>query len=260
MRIDVGDGLHLNYVEEGQGVPLLIVAGPSWDMATTHRANLHALAPYCRAIAYDTRGGGESDWSDWYSYKASADDAANLLTALNIEKAIIYGGSNGGIQTLHFALNHPERTLGIIVDGSSSEVNFLAAQNWRKMALEIIKAGRDVMAEVSGPSAFDGNEFRVVRPERPAKEPDPKAQFAMFYGISDLYENPLTPRLKEITCPALILIGEQDRLVGVGGSVKMSRVLPNAELRIMPESGHTVLHSTPEIALKEIVPFIERFK
>jgi pimeloyl-ACP methyl ester carboxylesterase len=262
-RLDVGEGLNLNYVEEGQGDPLLIVAGPGSDLASNQLDNLKAFAKFgfC-AITSDTRGGGESDWTDWYSYKACADDAANLLAALNIDKAVIYGGSNGGIQALYFAVYHPDRTRAIIVDGSSSEVNHIAAKNWRNLALKTIEAGRDVMAEASGPGAVEGGEFKIRSTQKVErkKEPDPKAQFAMLYGISELYENPLTPRLRDVTCPALILIGEQDKLVGVGGSVKMSRALPNALLKILPESGHTVLGTTPEIAQKEISEFMKGLK
>lgn len=262
MRVDAGDGLHLNYIEEGQGDPFLIVAGPGSDNATSQVANLKLLGTHFRTITYDTRGGGESDWSDWYSYKASCDDAAGLLKVLNIEKTIIYGGSNGGIQALHFALNYPEFTRAVIVDGSSAAVNFTAAKNWRSLALKTIQEGRDVMAEVTGPSAVPGGEFKINRKVRQSgqKEPDPKAQFAMLNGIADLYDYPLEPRLKEIISPTLILIGEQDKLAGVGGSVRINRALPGSQLRILPESGHTVLMTTPEVAKQQIVSFVEGLK
>ena len=256
MRVDVGDGLNLNYHEEGNGIPFVFSAPPGIDI-TPWQPHIQMFTPHCRTIAYDGRGAGESDWSDWYSYDAACQDLAGLFKTLDIERAVIYGGSGGGILALYFALSYPDMARALVIDGSSAEVNFIAAKNWRKVAEETIKLGRDASDTVTGPGSFEGGEFKIERYEPRSKESDPRAKFAFYYGISALYENPLTPRLAGITCPVLILIGEDDKLAGVGGSVKMSRAIPGSQLRIVPGSGHTVLSSTPETARREILDFIE---
>lgn len=257
MRIQVSDDLNLNYVEAGSGAPLVLApAGPGGNMAHL-QPHLSLFSDQYRVLTYDARGGGESDWTDWYSYQACCDDLAAFLRALDIEKAVIYGGSGGGIFCLHFALRYPDLVRALVLDGSSAQVNFGAAKNWRMLAEKTLIAGRDVTAEVTGPSAFAGNEFRVVRQVQPEKESDPRAQFAFYYGISELYEHPLSDRLGEIACPVLVLIGEQDKLAGVGGSVKIHRAIPSSELRILPECGHTVLGTRPDLAQHEMLAFLQ---
>ena len=232
--IDVGGGLKLNYVEEGTGDPIVFAAGGVGNIGR----HLHLFAPHFRASTYDSRGSGESDWADWYSVRASCDDLTGLLKALNIDKAIIFGSSSEGVLALHFALQYPELTRALVIDASSAEVGLAAAQNWRGMAREAVEPGND----------------------RQKSDLDPQAQFATFHSMSELYDNPLTPRLKEIACPTLVLVGEQDKIMGVGGSVKISRAIPDSVLKIVPESGYTVLTTTPEVALKEILAFTEGLK
>ena len=259
MRIDVGDGLHLNVIEEGKGVAILQIFGPGSDAASGGQSKISMLADRYRVIVYDTRGGGDSDWADWYSMKTAADDAASLLNTLNIDKAVVYGGSNGAIVALYFALRHRDKALALILDGSSAAVNFVAAKNWRNLALRTIQEGRDVLAEATGAVAGAGLEFKIDPSERvkDVKVPDPKAQFAMLNGIADLYDNPLEPQLKDIMCPTLILIGENDKLAGVGGSVRINRNMPGSTLRILKDSGHTVVGTTPDVAREEINTFLD---
>ncbi len=59
-------------------------------------------------------------------------------------------------------------------------------------------------------------------------------------GIAGLREHPYTTRLKEITCPVLVVGGGQDDVAGAAGSVLMARNLPNARLEIFQDSGHGV--------------------
>lgn len=250
MRIDIGDGLHLNYQEEGDGIPLVFAGPPGRIMNPT---NVHRFTSQCRIIIYDARGGGDSDWADWYSYRQCAHDLAALLKTLGIDKAIVAGGSASGIQTIHFALTYPDMILGLVLDGTSSEVNFTAARNWRAAAERTLTIGKDAGHEIQGARAFPGNEFKIGKRAPRPKETDPRADFALYYGLSDLYEYPLTPRLKDIKCPSLILIGEQDKLVGVGGSIKMNKAIKGSELRIIPDAGHTVLATSPEVASREIL-------
>jgi 3-oxoadipate enol-lactonase len=255
VRIAIDDDLQLNYSEAGNGDVFVLASPPGSDMGGHTAHYVDVFSPHFRTITYDSRGAGQSDRSDWYSYRSSCDDLAKLLTALGVDRAIVYGGSGGGILALHFVLNYPNRVRGIVVDGTSAEVNLNAAKNWRKMAEETLKAGRDVSTEISAPGAFEGNEFKVRRSHEPDPTNDPRALFAFFYGISDLYENPVSPKLAQVTAPMLILVGEQDKLAGVGGSVRMHRAAPTSTLRILPECGHTVLGTRPEIAAQEILEF-----
>ena len=267
-RIDVGDGFHLNYVEEGQGPPFVFVTGPSRSTIDAQQRKL--LATHFRVIQYDTRGCGESDDADWYSMRLGAQDLVDLLKALGIKpgEAIIYGCSNGGVQTAHFAVNNPEWPRALIIDGSATHLNLVAAKNWRSWAEGTLKTGREVMDASSllkDPSKTPEGQSDSKPADKPASTPSPantprydlKGRVAVLWELSMLIDYPLTPHLKNITCPTLFLHGDEDKIVGPGGSVTMHRSTPGSTLKIVPKVGHIVLRQAPDIAKKEILTFLK---
>lgn len=258
VRVDVGEGLNLNYVEEGEGEAFVFTVGPGFEQ-TSQPDHLKLFSSRFRTIQYDTRGSGKSDDSDWYSFKSGCDDLVELLRALNIQKAIIYGGSSGGIQGLMFAYSYPEHVRALIVDGTSTEINIIAAKNWRTFAEKTLLAGKDATEDMVLQGAVRGGregEFKVETALNPARY-DVRARFSLFLELSNLYEHPITPYLGDITCPVLALHGEDDKLVGPGGSVRISRAIPGSQLRILPGCGHTVLATSPDTAKKEVLTFLD---
>ncbi|MEE9284152.1 MAG: alpha/beta hydrolase, partial [Dehalococcoidia bacterium] len=76
---------------------------------------------------------------------------------------------------------------------------------------------------------------RVVKPEHL------DSFIASARAVAGLREHPLTPRLKHITCPALVVAGGQDAVTrGAGGSVIMARNLPHSRLEIFQDAGHAI--------------------
>jgi pimeloyl-ACP methyl ester carboxylesterase len=65
--------------------------------------------------------------------------------------------------------------------------------------------------------------------------------------VADLWKRPLTPRLPEIICPALVVAGGEDTVTrGPGGSVLMSRSLPDSRLEIFQDAGHGIYREKAE--------------
>ena len=95
----------------GDGRPLLFAHGLSGNRARTLSA-LEPLARDRRVIAFDQRGHGDStpihDLS-LYDPEAMAADAARILDAFGIQRAIIGGESMGAATALIFAARWPER-------------------------------------------------------------------------------------------------------------------------------------------------------
>ena len=193
-----------------------------------------------RVVSWDARGIGRSSQAAKYSLPLYAKDLARLLEGLEIERAVIYGISWGGIVTQQFALDHPDKCAAIIVDSSSSETNLAASEFWYSRG-EIAK-GRAEAHPVEARTAFEEHD---PQPQgqlgTPAIKPEHLDSYvAMARVAAGLREHPLTPRLKALNCPALIVGGGQDPVAGVGGSVIMSRNLPNARLEVFRDVGHGV--------------------
>ncbi len=91
------DGTKLAYRDEGEGLPVLALAGLTRD-----GRDFDYVAPHLegiRLIRLDSRGRGQSGWSgaDTYTVPQEADDAIALLDHLKIDKAAILGTSRGGL-------------------------------------------------------------------------------------------------------------------------------------------------------------------
>lgn len=173
-----------------------------------------------RVVTWDHRGLGRSSQAAKYSLPLYASDLARLLDGLGIQRAVVLGVSWGGVLVQQFALDYLGKCAAIILDSTTSEVNAAASAGWYRQ-------GEDARQSSEG--------ARSVRPEHM------DSFVASARGVAGLREHPYTPRLQQITCPALIVAGGQDATTGgAGGSVIMSRNLPNARLQIFQDTGHGV--------------------
>lgn len=108
------DGLSLYFADEGQGLPILCLAGltrttADFDYVTPHLENV-------RLIKMDYRGRGQSDFDpDWshYSPPVECRDALELLDHLGIDKVAVLGTSRGGLNALGLAKAAKNRLLGV---------------------------------------------------------------------------------------------------------------------------------------------------
>jgi 3-oxoadipate enol-lactonase len=177
-----------------------------------------------RVLTWDARGLGDSSQAKKYSLQLYASDLARLMHILEIRNAILFGYLWGGILTLQFALDYPEMCAGIILDSSASEVNVTASEIWYQR----------------GEHARIGPNSDSIKPEHL------DSYVASARAVARLREHPITPRLKEIACPSLIIAGGQDHQTGgPGASVIMSRNLPNSQLQIYQEAGHGIWQERP---------------
>jgi pimeloyl-ACP methyl ester carboxylesterase len=99
----------------GSGPPLLLIHGGSED-AEEWRPLAECLTDF-KVVTYDRRGTLRSGREQWPGKGSAqhADDAAGLLDALDLDEAIVFGGSSGGIVALELALRHPGRVRKALV-------------------------------------------------------------------------------------------------------------------------------------------------
>ncbi|WP_374431755.1 alpha/beta fold hydrolase [Tabrizicola sp.] len=116
------DGARLAFQDEGQGLPLLCLAGLTRSMA-----DFDYLAPHLpplRLIRMDYRGRGQSDWTGaaTYTVPQEAKDALALLDHLRIAKAVILGTSRGGLIGMLLGATARDRMLGLILNDVGPEI------------------------------------------------------------------------------------------------------------------------------------------
>lgn len=124
MPMAIVNGLKINYVQiddggEGAREDLVMVHGLATNLAFWYLQYAPRVAKRFRVTLFDLRGHGRSDMptSD-YSPAAMARDLAGLMDHLGIQKAHFLAHSYGGVVTMNFAVQHPDRVRSLVLADS----------------------------------------------------------------------------------------------------------------------------------------------
>jgi pimeloyl-ACP methyl ester carboxylesterase len=255
MRVTVG-GVSLNFEQEGTGTDLVLIHGLGGDLHAWD-ADVPLFARHHRVLRPDVRGFGLSDKPPGpYSPALFARDLDGLLTACGIGAAHVLGISMGGVIAQRFALEFPARVHSLILVSTSSEVGAQSVAAWQRLADLIEQEGFD--ARTADASRAFSPTFAARHPEVVAAmgqrnaANDPRGYAAAARAVSD-YK--WTAELPGLTVPTLILQGLDDQLTPPGGSVKMSRALPNARLLMIPDAGHNLPVEQPLVFHSSVLAF-----
>lgn len=117
------DGLSLAYKDEGEGLPVLALAG-----LTRNCDDFNFVAPHLsrvRLIRMDYRGRGASDHAphSTYTIPQETDDALALLDHLGLDQAAILGTSRGGLIAMGISVVAKERLLGVCLNDIGPEID-----------------------------------------------------------------------------------------------------------------------------------------
>lgn len=108
------EGARIYTEVRGSGGPVLLIGAADED-AEMYRGIAERLAVSNAVVTYDRRGTGRSDRAGWPSDSARhADDAAALITSLNLKSVVVLGASAGGIVALRLALRHPKSLKAVL--------------------------------------------------------------------------------------------------------------------------------------------------
>jgi pimeloyl-ACP methyl ester carboxylesterase len=116
-KFTTSDGLSLHYTDEGEGLPILCLAG-----LTRTGADFDYVAPHLagnRLIRLDYRGRGQSGFDpDWQNYTLPVEcrDVLELLAHLGLDKVAILGTSRGGLNAMGLAAGATDRLLGVALN------------------------------------------------------------------------------------------------------------------------------------------------
>ena len=223
------NGIQMYYEVYGEGEPLVLLHGGLGN-GTYFAHQIPVLAEHYQLIVVDSRGHGRSTFNDTpISYAVMAGDVLALLDLLAIEKASILGWSDGDIIGLEIAITHPERLNKVIAYGANSDptgVRLDVGANEYFNAY-IARAYEDYLALSPAPERWD--EFLANISTMWATEP-----------------NYTMEQLESITGPFLILDGEDEEAIDLNQTKLIAVLIPNAELNLMPGTGHFAFLEQPE--------------
>jgi len=112
------DGVSLAVEQAGEGTPVVLLHGLTATRRYVVMGSSLLERSGHRVVAYDARGHGKSSPANdraAYRYEDLVADLEAVLDALDIERAVLAGASMGAHTLLRFALDKPERVLGLVV-------------------------------------------------------------------------------------------------------------------------------------------------
>jgi pimeloyl-ACP methyl ester carboxylesterase len=133
------DELKIYYEFTGpDDAPLILQFGGSTLGRQNFSAVNDAFREQFRLLSYDYTGYGRSDLPvEHYSVEGWADEAAGLLDAVGVEKALVHGTSMGGMVAIAFAAKYPQKTIAACADCAFARCDTYRRtmfRTWRKMA------------------------------------------------------------------------------------------------------------------------------
>ena len=245
-KLSIADG-QIYYESIGQGTPLILCHAGFVD-SQMWNPQLETLTQNYQVIRYDLRGYGQSDPATQPISRRS--ELFEIMDKLQIEKAILIGCSLSGATILDFALEHPEKVIGMVAV-SAVPNGFEMQGEPPRYLFEMIDAlqGGDIQtaSELQTRIWFDGmyREPEQLDSElrRQVKAMNLNAIQKGGYAFGDAQPlNPLNPpankRLAEITCPTLLIAGALDHPEVLRATDLMHQTLPNASQHIIENCAH----------------------
>ncbi|MCS6936050.1 MAG: alpha/beta hydrolase [Candidatus Bipolaricaulota bacterium] len=255
------NGIQLYYEAHGTGEPLLLIAGIGYGTWLWFK-QIPALAPHYHLIAFDNRGAGRSDKPDEeYTVALLAQDAYELLRALGISRAHIFGVSLGGFIAQQLALDHPELVKSLVLCSTSFGGPHMIPPKGEVLQFMAFGAGKETF-QYGLELAFSGEYLQqhpdeIAQLTRPMRR-NPQPRYAYLRQLMAPLNFCSEDRLSEIHCPVLIMAGEDDPVVPAENSRRLAAKLPQAQWKIFPGTRHLFFIERADEVNPIVLNFLKR--
>lgn len=216
-----------------------------------------------RIVAFDNRGSGRSDKPTGdYDLQEMADDAIAVLDAARIDTAHVVGLSMGGAISQIVALKYPHRVRSLTLVATACRNHKWREELLREWAEQAQIHGLSSMSKDAARWMIGPRSFRRILPTLgwlgPLAFTMPSEAFASQVGAILATDQTLSSELTNITCPALIVVGNQDILTPRGDAEELAELIPTAELVVISGAAHGVTIEHASTFNRILIDFLKR--
>jgi non-heme chloroperoxidase len=259
----IATGVRLHFAEQGdrEGEAIIFIHAYADSWFSFSRV-LNLLSPDYHAFAPDKRGHGESDRPRCcYTVDDFVADVDAFMDAVGVGVATLVGHSSGGMIAQRVALTHPHRVSHLVTIGSPAT---LLTNEAVMQAADEIRPLRDPISPGFIREFQEGAIYHSV-PEEFMSGLVSESLKVPARVWRDYYQGVVLTidhwaRLREIAAPTLMLWGERDSLFTVEEQDRVVEAIPDAALRVYPETGHSPNWERPEWVVRDLEAFIEASK
>jgi 3-oxoadipate enol-lactonase len=258
------NGIQLSYTDQGQGTPLVFIHAFPLSSAMWE-PQVKEFSKKYRVITLDLRGHGDSDAPLWhFTLDDFAEDIRELLRHLGITQATFVGLSMGGYTLFALFRKYPELVTRMVLADTRAQADSDEA-----------KAGRFAMAQVAyqkGPQAIAEMMMpKLLGPTSLEKRQDIVEQIrsminknqasGIIVALMAMAQRPdSTPLLSNISCPTLVIVGENDVATPPAEAHYIKDRIPIAQLVILPQAGHLSNLEQPDAFNQALISFFKKLE
>lgn len=255
--------INLAYDDHGIGQPVLFLhAFPlNKSMWSGEMKTLLAEERY-RLVSLDWRGFGESDiTADVSTMETFADDVTGLMDMLGMQDAVLCGLSMGGYATFAFLRKYPQRVKGLILADTRPGADTAEAKaNRENVARMAEEQGTEAIADVQVPKLLSAYTLQhhpevEARVRQMIAAATPQGIAAASRGMALRADS--TDLLAGITCPTLVIVGQQDGLTPPEVARDYAAQIPDAQLVVISDAGHLSNLEQPEAFVQAVSNFLQ---
>jgi 3-oxoadipate enol-lactonase len=236
------NGITINYVVEGPAsAPVVTLSHSLATNLSMWDPQMRTLVSRYRVLRYDTRGHGGTEAPEGpYALEQLAEDARALLQALGITRTHFIGLSMGGFIGQILALTSPQVLHSLVLCDTTSRVPSEAKPMWDERIRVAQTRGMEPHVEPTigrwFTAPFREQRADVVSPVRAMiRGTNPRGYSGCCHAIASLN---LTDRLRAITVPTLIIVGEDDPATPVAAARTIHERIQGSELVILKSASH----------------------
>jgi pimeloyl-ACP methyl ester carboxylesterase len=270
LRLTGSDDLDLHLLEwSTEGTPMMLIHGFG-NEAHIWEDFAPKVAEHYRVLALDLRGHGESAWDPkgGYDYPNHVADLEAVTAQLNIERMVLVGHSLGGRVSMLYAGRHPEKLAGLVIVDSAPELD---ARGIVRIQMEVKEHSDPSFASVAEYENLLAHNYPVATPsalERMAKHglkqrDDGRYVLRMDTKYRSATAGQMNPdemaerekqnttamwaALEKLECATLVVRGAASDIMSPDVADRMVEdVLPNGQIAIVPQAGHSVMTDNPD--------------
>lgn len=195
-------------------------------------------------VAVDSRAQGKSTrGTAELTYELMADDALAALAALGFGKAHLLGFSDGAIEALVIARDHPELALSLLSIGANLTPDGVDDSFQMEQAAQGLLAWADFWEKGDG-------SHRDVDPSLVSPTPQEARTTAELLHMMVVYPQIDPAGLSQIACPTTVMAGEFDEIKREETDL-IHASIPGSRLVIVPGAGHVLPKEAPEDVARE---------
>ena len=273
--ITTKDGVEIFYKDWGPKDAQPIVFHHGWPLSSDDwdAQLLYFLGKAYRVVAHDRRGHGRSSQvSEGHDMDHYAADASAVCEHLNLKNAVHVGHSTGGGEVARYVARYGQpqgRVAKAVLVSAVPPLMVKTKDNPVGTPIEVFDGWRAALAGNRAQFYLDvasGPFYGFNRPNAKVSQPVIQNWWrqgmtggakAHYDGIKAFSETDQTEDLKAITVPTLVLQGDDDQVVPIDDSGRLSvKLLKNGTLKVYPGYPHGMLTIHADVINPDLLAFI----